>query len=105
MVIAETILKEKPSINIRVSRTIYHWPTLKTVLMVEKALQEADGPLSMEGLKRALPKKIMDQTLRLVLAYLENRGSIIIGSKGIVWIENNDPRFLKMLEKAKVIEV
>jgi hypothetical protein len=59
----------------------------------------------MEGLKRALPKKIMDQTLRLVLAYLENRGSIIIGSKGIVWIENNDPRFLKMLEKAKVIEV
>ncbi|MFH0830050.1 MAG: hypothetical protein V1887_02735 [Candidatus Aenigmatarchaeota archaeon] len=73
--------------------------------MIEKALQEADGPLSIEGLKRKLPKKIMDQTLRLVLAYLANRGSIVIGSKGIVWIENNDPKFIKMIEKTAGIRL
>ena len=89
-------------INIKV---IKHWPTLKTVLMVEKTIQEADEPLSIAELKRRLKTKIMDQTLRIILAYLEDKGSISIGSKGIVWIENNDPKFLKMLEKCKRIEL
>ena len=105
MAIAEVVAREKPSINIKVGGTVYHWPTLKTVLMVEKAIQEADMPLSMEGLKRALPKKLMDQTLRLILAYLENKGSIIIGEKGIVWIENKNPKFLKLLEKSRGIKL
>lgn len=98
-------IKENRNINIRITGVVYHWPTLKTVLMVEKAIQEADMPLSMEGLKRALPKKIMDQTLRLVLAYLEGKGSIMIGKKGIVWIENKNPKFLKLLEKSPGIEL
>jgi hypothetical protein len=98
-------MKECSKINIQVTGAIYHWPTLKTVLMVEKAVQEADRPLSMEGLKRALPKKLMDQTLRLILAYLADKGSIMIGSKGIVWTENNDPKFLKLIEKTTGIEL
>ena len=92
-------------INIKISFQIRHWPTLKTVLMVEKALQEADGPISIAELKRRLKTKIMDQTLRVILAYLEDKGSIYIGKKGISWIENNDPKFLKMLEKCKRIEL
>ena len=92
-------------INIKISFAIRHWPTLKTVLMVEKAIQESDGPISIAELKRRLKTKIMDQTLRVILAYLEDKGSISIGSKGIVWIENNEPKFLKMLEKCKRIEL
>jgi|SRR3989344_6124892 len=95
---------EKP-INIKFVENIHHWPTLKTVLTVEKALKEADGPVSLEELKRRLKKKIMDQTLRLILAYLEDKGSIVIGAKGVSWIENNDSKFLKFIEKSKVIEL
>ncbi len=94
------IVREESRINLNIRRLV-HSPTLKTVLMVEEALRKADGPLTMEGLKRALPKKIMDQSLRLILAYLENKGSIIIGPKGISWIANDDPKFIGMIRKAK----
>lgn len=93
------------SINIRATKVVYHWPTLKTVLMIEKAIRDAGKPLSIEALKRTLPTKIMDQTLRLILAYLEDKGSIMIGKKGILWIENKDPKFLKFIEKGKAIEL
>jgi len=82
-------------------KTIHHCPTLKTVLSVEKVLCEADEAISIEGLKRRLPSKIMDQTLRLILAYLEDNGMILIGEKGIIWIENNDPEFIRMVEESK----
>jgi hypothetical protein len=92
-------------INIKLAENIHHWPTLRTVLMVEKSLKEADGPVSLEELKRALSKKVMDQTLRLILAYLESKGSILIGPKGVSWIENKSSKFTKFIENTKVIEV
>ncbi|MEA1924977.1 MAG: hypothetical protein U9M95_03820 [Candidatus Altiarchaeota archaeon] len=85
--------------------TIHHWPTLRTVLSVEKALMEADETICIEELKRRLPTRIMDQTLRLILTYLEDKGMILIGEKGILWIENNDPKFIRMIEKSKGIEL
>ena len=100
-----TIEIQKKSVNIRLGDNIHHWPTLKTVLMIEKALKEADGAVSLEELKRKLKKKVMDQTLRLILAYLEDKGSIFIGPKGISWIENKNSKFLKFIEKSKVIEL
>ena len=92
-------------INIQITQIIHHWPTLKTVLMVEDVLKNAELAISLEELKRRLPKKVMDQTLRLILAYLESKGSILVGKKGIVWIENNNPKFLKLIEKSKEIEL
>lgn len=86
-------------------KNIMHWPTLKTVLMVEDVLREACEPLSIEEIKRRLKTKIMDQTLRVILAYFEEQGDILIGKKGITWIRNDNPKFLKMLKKAKMMEV
>src|SRR3990167_1011310 len=100
-----SIVESKRSVNIRLDDNIHHWPTLKTVLMVEKTLKDADGPVSLEELKRNLKKKIMDQTLRIILAYLEDKGSILIGPKGVSWIENKNSKFLKFIEKSKVIEL
>src|SRR3990170_3671848 len=100
-----TINMEKKAVNIKLGDNIHHWPTLKTVLMVEKTLKEADEPMSLEELKRKMKKKVMDQTLRLILAYLEDKGSILIGPKGISWIENKNSKFLKFIEKSKVIEI
>ena len=102
---ASEIAKYRRPVNIRLVKHIHHWPTLKTVLMVEKTLKEADGPVSLEALKRSLRKKVMDQTLRLILAYLDDRGSILIGPKGISWIENRNSKFLKFIERSNVIEI
>lgn len=79
---------------------ILHFPNLKTVLQVEKVLQEADTVISKNELKRRLPTQIMHQTLNLILEYLEDSGKIMIGSKGITWIQNDNPKLKKLLEKA-----
>ena len=81
-------------------QSIIHYPNLKTVLYVEKVLQEADTVISRNELKRRLPTQIMHQTLNLILEYLENSGKIYIGPKGITWIYNDNPKFKKLLEKA-----
>lgn len=70
------------------SISILHYPSLKTVLMVEKVLQEADTPLTREQLKKRLPMKVMHQTLNVILRYLEESGKIIDGRKGIEWTYN-----------------
>jgi len=95
--------EKETKIHLSITRII-HSPTLNTVLMVEDTLRKTDGPVSLEGLKRVLPKKVMDQSLRIILAYLESKGSILIGTKGISWIANDNPKFLRMIKKAKVIE-
>ena len=78
---------------------ILHYPSLKTVLMVEEILQDANEPLTREELKRRLPKKIMHQTLNIILEYLERSGKIIDGRKGIVWIYNESPKIKMAIEK------
>jgi hypothetical protein len=100
----QTTNEKNAKIHLNVTRII-HSPTLSTVLMVEDTLRKQGNPISIESLKRALPKKVMDQSLRIILAYLENKGSILIGPKGISWIANDNPKFLRMIKKAKVIDV
>ena len=80
--------------------TILHFPTLKTVMMVEDTIRKADAVISKNELKRRLPVKIMHQTLNLILEYLENSGKIMIGSKGITWLQQDNPRLKAMLKKA-----
>ncbi len=71
---------------------ILHYPNLKTVLMVEEVLKEAQFALSREELKKRLPMQVMHQTLNVVLEYLEERGLIIDGHKGILWTHNDNPK-------------
>lgn len=67
---------------------IIHYPNLKTVLMVEKALKNANVLMTREKLKSRLPTKIMHQTLNIILKYLEDSGKIIDSRKGILWVYN-----------------
>ncbi len=82
---------------------IIHYPSLKTMLMVEKALKDADTMLTREELKRRLPNKIMHQTLNLILNYMENRGLIIDSHKGILWIYNPSSKLRKAIEKGREV--
>ena len=78
---------------------IIHYPSLKTVLMVEKVLKESDLAISRAELKRRLPKEIMHQTLNLILEFLEERGMIVDTHKGIVWIYNPSPKIRTAIER------
>ena len=78
---------------------ILHYPNLKTVLQVEQILQDADTVISKNELKRRLPTQIMHQTLTLILKYLEDSGKIIIGEKGISWIQQDNPKLKQLLQR------
>jgi len=65
---------------------IMHSPTLNTVLMIEKVLQEAKEIIKISELKRRLPRKVMHNTIVQVLDYLQESGKILITTKGILWI-------------------
>ncbi len=78
---------------------IIHYPNLKTVLMVEEVLKNANNLMTREELKKKLPTKIMHQTLNVILKYLEDSGKIIDGRKGILWIYNPSPKLDKAIKE------
>ena len=81
--------------------TILHYPRLDTMLMVEKVLKDADLAMSKNEILRKLPKQVMRQTLNVILDYLEERGMIMIGKKGILWIYNENPKMKKLIASSR----
>jgi len=66
---------------------VLRYPNLNTVLMVEDFLElHRDMPISIANLRKGLPRKVMHQTLLVILDYLWNSGKIIYGPKGVQWI-------------------
>ena len=78
---------------------VIHYPNLKTVLMVEDVLKNANNLMTREELKKKLPTKVMHQTLNVILNYLEESGKIIDGRKGILWIYNPSPKLDKAIKE------
>jgi len=79
---------------------IIHYPNLKTVLMVEKVLKNANKPISKNEILRRLPNKTMFQTLNIILNYLEEKAMIHIGEKGVIWIYNPSLKMKKALRRS-----
>lgn len=64
-------------------------PTLQTVLMVEKFIDENSGEYKKTELFNNLPKKVMWQTFQVIMEYLENSLRIVYDKEGhIVYIWN-----------------
>lgn len=82
---------------------ILHYPNLKTMLMVEKVLKEADLVMTREELKNQLPTQIMHQTLNVILQYLEEKGLILDGHKGILWTHNDNPKLKEAISQGTEI--
>src|SRR3989344_4384123 len=75
------------------------YPNLNTVLMVEKLLKNnRDIPLKISELKKQLPKKIMHQTLIIILEYPWKSGKIIYGPKGVQWTYSEPEHLKKIFE-------
>ena len=80
------------------NKNIIHYPNLKTVLMVEKVLKNSELALSREEIKKGLSTKIMHQTLNVILEYLEQRGMIVDGHKGVLWTYNESPKLNRAIK-------
>ena len=72
--------------------------TSNIVIIVEEVLKE-ENLMSIAELKSKLPKKIMHQTLIQILDYLQTRGKIIIGTKGVLWIYNANKNMKNAIAK------
>lgn len=59
-------------------------PTLETVKMVEKTVDEYSGEFKKTQLWEKLPRKIMWSTYLAILYYLEEINKIIISDNGII---------------------
>jgi hypothetical protein len=88
----------------QIKKKILHYPTLKTVLSVEKVLKEAALPINKEEIKRRLNTKIHHLTLNLILAYLEDSGKIFIGKKGVEWTFNENTKFKVLCDRSYQIK-
>jgi hypothetical protein len=79
---------------------ILHYPRLDTVLMVEETIKKMRTYPSKRQLWLALSKKIMYQTFKIILDYLEASGKIMICKDGkIIWTWN--PKLLAKAVPAK----
>jgi len=78
-------------------------PTLQTVLMVEKFIEENNGEYKKTELWNSLPKKVMWQTFNIIINYLGNNGKITFDKEGyIVYIWN--PKLVKKYRNRKDLE-
>lgn len=78
-----------------------HWPTLETLLMIEKAIKDADLPPRKTELWRSLERKTMYQTFEKALEYLCASRKIIIDKEGrVVWVAADSPELTELMNQA-----
>lgn len=69
-------------------------PTLATMHEIECILREAEGPISLNEIKRRMSASaVRHQTVRQVINEFRRLGLIAEGSKGIMWTLNISPKF------------
>lgn len=79
-------------------------PTLQTVLMVEKFIDDNSGEYKKTELFNNLPKKVMWQTFQVIMEYLESINKIVYDKEGyIVYIWN--PEFMKKIKDRPAINL
>ena len=79
-------------------------PTLQTVLMVERFIEENSGEYKKTDLFKNLPKKVMWQTFQVIIEYLESVYKIVYDKDGyIVYIWN--PEFFKKIKDRSAIKL
>ncbi len=85
------------------SRTILHEPTLRTVMMVEKAISDSGAYPTKKELLRSLPKQMQYQTLQRILEYLESSNKIVFDGRRIIWIAADNQKLKKLLDESVVL--
>ena len=95
----QQIMQKKPSEN-----PFVRSPTLNTVIMIERVIEQNSGEYNRTELWKNLPKQVMWQTFLVILDYLESINKIAFDKEGkIVYIWN--PTLAKRLSKRREIKV
>lgn len=79
---------------------VLHEPQLDTILMVEKAIKDAEEHPSRMELWNFLPRKIQYQTFKRILKYLEASNKIIFNKSKIVWVAIDNPKLKMLLDES-----
>lgn len=79
-------------------------PTLQTVLMVEKFIEEHSGEYKKTELFKNLPRKVMWQTFQVIIEYLEKSYRIIIEKDRVITYIWN-PKFYEKIKNRPDREV
>ncbi|MBN2368078.1 hypothetical protein JXC34_03590 [Candidatus Woesearchaeota archaeon] len=78
-------------------------PTLASVIMVEKTIQKYSQECGKYQLWKKLPKKMMYQTYKTILKYLEDSGKIMIDIDGCIIWTYNPKRIKKLISKGLAV--
>ena len=79
-------------------------PTLQTVLMVEKFIDENSGEYKKTELFKKLPRKVMWQTFQIIMEYLESIHKIAYDNQDyVVYIWN--PEFYEKIKNRSAIKI
>lgn len=79
-------------------------PTLQTVLMVERFIDENSGEYKKTELFKKLPRKVMWQTFQVIMEYLENTLKIAYDRESyVVYIWN--PEFYERIKDRPGIRI
>jgi hypothetical protein len=88
------------SLNLKNNEQPIHWPTLNTVIMVEKIIESSEESiLTIPEIKKRLPRQVNHNTLMVILKYLEESNKIIVTLRGITWIHNTNSNLKEAIGK------
>ena len=79
-------------------------PTLQTVLMVEKFIEDESGEYTKTQVFKTLPRKVMWPTFQVIMAYLESINKIAYDKDGYVIIDISVEHLEYLVQRAKQIE-
>jgi len=77
-------------------------PTLDTVLMVERTIEDHSGEFNKTKLWKKLPKKVMWQTYLVILDYLQEINKIAIDRKGKIGYIWNPELAKRLRQRAEI---
>jgi len=83
---------------------VLHEPQLDTILMVEKAIIEAEEYPTRTALWRRLPRKIQYQTFKRILDYLEASGKIVYQDSKIIYTGVNNPKLQALIDTSVKVQ-
>lgn len=79
-------------------------PTLQTVLMVEKFIDQHSGEYKKTELFNSLPRKVMWQTFQVIMEYLESIHKVGYDAEGfVIYIWN--PAFYEKIKNRPAIKI
>ncbi|MBI5226886.1 hypothetical protein HY994_06685 [Candidatus Micrarchaeota archaeon] len=70
-------------------RAVIHYPRLDTILLVEETIRKSPKELTRTGLYHVLEGRVMYQTLKVILDYLEKSNKITYSGNKVVWVFTN----------------